>query len=108
MAATQREHAELLVRDVFDTGNASANRSATATVRMTATRRQLAERLIRDVFDEGIGSDLEAALVENGMMDPLSWLACDDTVFQNMEFTDAGGVTKKLRFGDYFLIKPFE
>jgi hypothetical protein len=72
---------------------------------MTATRRQLAERLIRDVFDVGIGSNLEKALVENGIMDPLSWLACDDTVFQNMEFTDAGGVTKKLRFGDYHPIR---
>jgi hypothetical protein len=71
---------------------------------MTATRRQLAERLIRDVFDVGIGSNLEKALVENGMMDPLSWLACDDTVFQNMEFTDAGGITKRLRIGDYLPI----
>ena len=72
---------------------------------MTATRRQLAERLIRDVFDMGIGSALESALVENSMMDPLGWLACDDTVFQNMEFTDAGGDTKKLRFGDYHPIR---
>jgi hypothetical protein len=83
----------------------NAPRSATTTINMTATRQQLAERLISDVFDVGIGSNLEKALVENGMMDPLSWLACDDTVFQNMEFTDAGGVTKKLRFGDYHPIR---
>jgi hypothetical protein len=74
---------------------------------MVVTRMQQATRMVREVFGNGAGSNLELALVENNMMDVLSWLSADDSIFKELEYTDAlnNNNSKQLKYGDYHKIR---